>query len=137
MANLLERIVSVLKVTECREMIALLEAQLSGQVAKPVATVKNNELKFDLTVIYKMYPRKIGKATGLKKLARRIKTQADFDNVFAAVNAYDRHCKNELIEDKFIMHFSTWVMRYEDWIPGNTDKPKELTPNYDSLFKPW
>ncbi len=136
LSNLLERIASILTPKECRELQTYIEL-IHASPDKKVTDVPSREKTFDLTVIYQMYPRKLGKVTGLNKLGRRIKSQESYDRCFAAVANYAEHCKRENLEEKYIMHFSTWVSKFEDWIPNAEDRKKELTPDFSGLFKAW
>lgn len=69
--------------------------------------------KFDLECLYFLYPRKIGKKEGLKKLRQLIKTQADFDNVKTAINNYSNYCKSK--DPRYIKHFDSFLSVWEDY----------------------
>lgn len=72
-------------------------------------------VKFDLDKIYNAYPRKKGKAAGLKKLQSTIKTLEQYEAVMAGVERYATECAGK--EQQYIKHFSTWVNQ-EGWHDG-------------------
>lgn len=71
---------------------------------------------FDLESIYALYPKKQGKAAGMKKLHSIIKSQETYDIVMQGVKNYADFVEREKTENKFIANFSTWVnqSRWED-----------------------
>ena len=80
--------------------------------------------QFDILDLYKLYPRKLGKAKGLLYLARLIKTQQKYDEVKTAILNYSAFLKKERVEPKFIKHFPTFINQYTDWLDeeaGSTD----------------
>jgi hypothetical protein len=75
--------------------------------------------RFDFDALYARYPRKEGKAAGMKAARARFKTQADFDRLEAAVVNYATKVQREGTERQFIPHWSTFVNgRWEDYAPG-------------------
>jgi hypothetical protein len=77
-------------------------------------TPKN--LKFDFEILYKKYPLKKGKADGISRLKKTIKTQEDFDLCSKAIDKYTQQLILERTEPKFIKHFSTFVSTWKDWL---------------------
>lgn len=75
----------------------------------------------DLEYLYRIYPRKIGKKIGLKKLKSIIKSKEIYNNVKLAIENYREYCKYHKIELKFTKHFNTFVGCWEDW----TEIPQE------------
>ena len=86
------------------------------------------KINFDFETIYKGYPRKIGKKRGIKWLKNHIKSEKKYANLAKALQNYTNHVESESIEEKYIMHFSTWVKRYEDWV----DIQEERQPSVNS-----
>jgi hypothetical protein len=70
--------------------------------------------RFDLGAIYAEYPRKVGKAKGVKALERQIKTAEDFDRAMQGVIAFAVAMKSEGRPVDKIPYFSTWVNE-EQW----------------------
>lgn len=68
-----------------------------------------------LEEIYKLYPRKLGKATGINNLIETVHTASDLEFFLKAVNNYSTDCAKKGTEEKYIKHFSTFV--------GPIDKP--------------
>ena len=75
---------------------------------------KNNIAQQVDRVYQELYPRKIGKTKGVKKLAREIKTPEDLASLEAAVKNYASHCAGR--DKEFIKHFSTFAGEWRDWI---------------------
>lgn len=89
-------------------------------------TIKYYTLDFE--ELYKMYPRKIGKKSGITKLQSKIKTQEDFEKVKIAIINYTNQIKKLCTEEKYIKHFSSFVNNYEDYLTEEVKKsePKSL-----------
>lgn len=78
--------------------------------------LSREELKNLIEPIYKQYPRKLGKNLGLDRLFQKHFTFGDISDFGTAVANYSDFCKNEKIEEKYILHFSTFVGRWKDWL---------------------
>jgi hypothetical protein len=86
------------------------EPQLSEEGKKER---KNTGNVFDFESIYKIYPRKQGKSEGFKKLAKEIKTEADFNLFCSAVR---RYVSSKAGTDRqYILKFSNFVKEWNDW----------------------
>lgn len=86
---------------------------------------------------YKVYPRKIGKASGTAKLKRNIKSPEDAALLEEAAKNYAAYCKKNSIEQQYIMHFSTFATRWRDWCDDALDKlgvSRNLVPSFSSVF---
>jgi len=75
----------------------------------------------ELEAVYQEYPRKEGKADGLRVLRRTLKTTEDLAAFRQAVKNYRDHCQRTGVEAKFIKHFSTFVgpaehPRWREWL---------------------
>jgi hypothetical protein len=79
------------------------------------AEPKNPVLKFDFEIAYNLYPLKKGKLTGINKLKRDIKTQADFNLLLLSIKNYANDVRNNRTELKFVKHFSTFTGCWRDW----------------------
>jgi hypothetical protein len=78
--------------------------------------------KFDFESLYQIYPRKIGKSEGMKRLEKRITDQATFDQFSGAVRRYRSECARLRTDEKYIKHWSSFVGTDErepwrDYIP--------------------
>jgi len=73
------------------------------------------ELTEVIEPIYKNYPRKIGKTSGLDKLFQKHFSSEDLPKFAAAVSNYSAYCKSQGLEARFILHFNTFVGRWRDW----------------------
>lgn len=83
--------------------------------ATPLGLVSSEPTKrFNLEAVYDEYPRKIGKTPGLAKLAKQIKTDADYEIVMRGVVAFAVAMESERRPSEKIPHFSTWVHQ-EQW----------------------
>lgn len=70
---------------------------------------KEKNIKFDFESLYEKYPRKLGKAKGLDKLRKIIKTDDDYNKVKIGIENYATYMKNCNAEDKYIKHFSSFI----------------------------
>jgi len=68
-----------------------------------------NSCDFDFEKIYSAYPRKIGKAIGIERLKKTIKSQEDYLALQDAVNNYALECRQNASEEKYIKHFSSFI----------------------------
>lgn len=69
----------------------------------------NTSLFIDqLEVVYKDYPNKEGKQSGLKKISKEIKTENDLLLFKKAVQNYAAKVRSEKTDKKYIKHFSTF-----------------------------
>ncbi len=73
--------------------------------------------KFDFDVIYDIYPRKIGKKSGLETLRKKVTSKEKYELLYLAVQNYAEQTKD--VEEAYIKHFSTWTNSWEDYIPEN------------------
>lgn len=112
---------------------------------KQTTTTKNvnnekNENKYDLDLIYAQYPKKVGKASGMKKLHSIVKTQELYDKVMQGVINYKELCLEENVDMKYIKQFSTFV-NGEHWndeliseYTNTKNKEKDLLNQVESLM---
>lgn len=77
--------------------------------------------RFDLEAIYAVYPRKRGKASGLKALESRVRDAETYRRVLRAAEMFAKECKRKGTESDYIPHFSTWIhqQRWEDYSDVN------------------
>lgn len=68
-----------------------------------------HERSFDLDLIYNAYPKKAGKAGGMKKLKALVKNQEQFDLILQGAKNYRNYCESIDQDQKYIKQFSTWV----------------------------
>jgi hypothetical protein len=78
---------------------------------------------FDFEAVWKAYPRKLGKASGMKWLRANIRSQNRFERLKCAVENYREYCQKNDTDEKYIQHFSTWVKRFEDWVLIEAPQP--------------
>lgn len=104
-------------------------------VKNSIKTVQKKTENFDFETIYELYPRKIGKKLGIKRLLINIKTPEKFQLLKEAVQTYAAFCLEHNTEEKFIKHFSTWVNAWEDWIPNDTDVNSLPQYTFDDITK--
>ena len=102
------------------------QAKSSGRQASSSFSFSNTETKnficatsvarLCIDSVYQSYPRKRGKAIGLKKLRAMVKTEADLDLVKKALAKYKHHLLINKTDKQFIQMFSTWVNSWQDWL---------------------
>ncbi len=81
----------------------------------------SREGPFDFELAYQSYPRKQGKKDGLAKLAKTVKTQADYDALLLACRRMGEEWAGK--DTEFCPHFSTFVNQ-ERWRDGQLPFPK-------------
>ena len=64
---------------------------------------------FELNLIYDAYPKKQGKAAGMKKLQSLVKSQDQFDKILQGAKNYSDYVLENNVDSKYIKQFSTWV----------------------------
>lgn len=71
----------------------------------------------DFEPIYQLYPRKIGKASGMKRLVAQFNADPSLQlsQFEAAVKQYVDYCEEQQLEEKFIKHFSSFVSNWFDF----------------------
>lgn len=75
--------------------------------------------EFDFGSIYEKYPRKEGKARGLKICETQIKTDKEFSELGSAVAKYCEHIKTNGVEARYIKHFSSFMACWRDFLDEN------------------
>jgi hypothetical protein len=85
--------------------------ELNTEHRKRRSNVKSD---FDLENLYQGYPRKRGKIPGLEKLAKEIKTDADYLDLAEAIKNYAAEVVGR--EEQHILYFSTFAGQWRDWI---------------------
>jgi hypothetical protein len=80
--------------------------------------------KFPLEEIFKAYPRRLGdqrKHAALKRLAREIKSEPDFELALEAAANYRMHCDaTGKTGSEFVKQFGTWASSWREWLQVQT-----------------
>lgn len=72
--------------------------------------------------IYAAYPRKLGKAAGLKKIKG-----ADPAEIWKALHNFLAHHRRAGTESQFIPHFKTWTNSWAEWIDPNHGQAEDFS----------
>lgn len=91
------------------------------------------KVEFDFDSIYAEYPRKIGKKTGYERLRKKITTIEKFNLFCDAVRNYVKMTAGQ--EEKYILHFSSFVNRWEDFIPEDHIQTEAVQTSIDDITK--
>lgn len=94
-------------------------AQSYEEAASIAQEIEIRNQNFDFEIVWALYPRKMGKKSGIIWLKRHVRSQSRYDLVLEAVKNYAEYCRDRGTEEQFILHFSTWVKKFEDWISEN------------------
>lgn len=79
----------------------------------------------EFEAIYKRYPRKLGKARGIKRCRSVIRSEKTLADLKKAVDNFATHHENAQTEERFIPHFSTWMNEtWRDWVETKPIKKK-------------
>ena len=90
--------------------------------------------QFDFEKLYASYPLKRGKAKGMEKLRKVVKTQGDYDNYERAISNYNIYLRNS--GSKFIQHFSTFINGgWEDFLDEQSIGNNPLEDDYLKLLE--
>lgn len=92
---------------------------------------------FDFAEIYNSFPRKLGKSKGLSICKRIIRTAEEYQLLRNAVQKYKHHVISDGVEPKFIMHFSTFMGKWQDWLDDNVGSSDVVKKEIDwnEIFK--
>ena len=85
-----------------------------------------------LEEIYAMFPRKRGKTQGmakLKKISRNGECSKTLELVMRAVQNYRDECVGR--DHQFILHFSTFMNRWEDYLEEDRQEDPFVLPEVD------
>lgn len=106
---------------------------LSDEIAKEPKkqAIKKEKPNFDFEALYSVYPRKRGKSAGMARLAARIESWDEYEAFARAVRKYAHECRMERREERFILHWSSFVGAEgkEPWKDyADPEKPKTPPP---------
>jgi len=88
----------------------------------------------DFEDLYKIYPKKMGKALGLLRCQTQIRSQNELKWARVAVENYKTYVKKNISEAKYIFQFDTFMNnRWRDWIKGGPKLDIELKSE-DALY---
>jgi len=79
----------------------------------------NHMIQSSIESAYQGYPRKLGKSPGMKIARREIRSLNSAETLKMAIWNYRKHLEREKVEAKFIMHFSTFMGQWTDWLDPN------------------
>lgn len=75
---------------------------------------------FDFDLLWRRYPKKIGKPEAIRHFNSTVKTLPDWQAVNRALDNYLTYLKTESTDRKFIKHGSTWFNQWRGWSEGST-----------------
>lgn len=85
---------------------------------------KNTIAQSAIARAYEIYPRKLGKTPGIKRLTKDIKNDKDCEDLILASENHARAMKGR--ETGFVPYFSTWVSEWRDWINPDSSPRKQI-----------
>jgi hypothetical protein len=81
-------------------------------------------------LIYSLYPRKEGKAAGMKKLMSMLNTVDDYNKISKATINYAAKVKREQRELQFVLLFATFINgRWQDYTDENLGQQQGQVDN--------
>lgn len=80
---------------------------------------------FDFESLYHLFPRKAGKARGIDRCKKHIKSQKKFDQLETSIKNYASYVERNSIEQKYVKHFSTFMSDWTDWLDPPEDMVEE------------
>jgi hypothetical protein len=126
------------RIEETSKPVGLPDLVLENESPKPPSKID------EIEKIYLAYPRKIGKADGMRVLQKTILTEIQVEELRKAVANYAESCRISGSEEKYIKHWSSFVGTLEiprwrdwiDWTPPEKSGRKHVTRStqtYDNL----
>lgn len=79
------------------------------------------------------YPRKVGKGKAEKSWQKEIKSGTSPDQIFEALDRYQAHLKTEGTESKYVLHGSTFMNQWRDWLDPETGKALDFVQGSQGL----
>lgn len=84
---------------------------------------------FDFELVWKKYPRKLGKAEGMARLATMIKTNEDYQLLLKSIDRYVAHLSKSGTEEQFMKHFPSFLgtskkQTWRDWLETDVGRVK-------------
>ena len=99
-----------------------------NSIQSNINTPSQQAARFDFESLYEKYPRKVGKAAGLRKAKVQIKTLEAYEELRTAIARYTNYCIAQKTEPRFIKHFSSFMSDWRDWLdPGAGSSHSEPT----------
>jgi hypothetical protein len=95
----------------------------------------STRVRFDFESLYKKYPRKEGKADGLKRCKAQIKTPEAFAELSQAIDKYKSHVHSKGLEEKYIKHFSTFMNSWRDWLDPETGSAESSVIDFAAIAR--
>lgn len=89
-----------------------------SSASPPLANVAPD---FDFDLLWRRYPKKIGKPEAVRHFNSTVKTIADWEGINRALDQYLTYLKNDGTDRKFIKHGSTWFNQWRGWSEGGTN----------------
>jgi hypothetical protein len=81
------------------------------------------------------YPRKQGKSGAEKKYRSAIKVGATHEEICKARDRYTEHLRREGIESKFILHGSTFMTQWRDWLDPEAGSAESFAAACDPAYE--
>lgn len=128
-----------------KEMEMEMDKEMDKEMEEEMEEEKEEEKEkqnFDSSfeILYQRYPRKIGKAEGIKRCKRDVKNQADFDALELAISHFVAYHRGKQTEEQYIPHFSTFMSSWRDWCDPETGKGESFSGSsgidWSKVFKP-
>lgn len=97
---------------------------------------KTNELENEFETLWKLYPRKIGKAKAQASYLKARKThKEEYETIKEGLNNYIKYVESRQIEEQYIMHGSTWFAQSK-WLDEYTSTlPQKRITSYLDLYE--
>lgn len=101
--------------------IYLYACRLFRAVRRQEEDIEDN---FDFESLYAEFPRKEGKAAGMKKCISRIKSKKAFDRLQLAIKNYNLYIYEKDIAPQYVKKFGNWMEDWEEWAERGEEKAR-------------
>lgn len=95
----------------------------------------NTPTEIDFVNAYNLFKRKEGKAKGLEKLKREVKTISDLELFKKAILNYNAQQIKLRTDIKYYKHFDSFVSAWREWVDFKTEDPKPTSSQKAEVFK--
>jgi hypothetical protein len=98
---------------------------------------ETNALDAELSKIYQLYPKKVGKTEGFVRLKKQFSSVEELQPFRQAVERYADHCRTKALDGKYIKHFSSFITGWQDWLDadaGKTPDPHQPTTEDEEII---
>jgi hypothetical protein len=112
------------KMGEIVDSIQELKDYLRLVAPPPRAKPSPSTPKFLFQELYEIYPKKMGRAQGIKKCEREIRSPEEFQALKKAIENFSKFHRTRNTEAQYLPYFSTFMNFWRDWLDPDVGSVK-------------